>query len=76
LKDTVEFLLKSITGFPEQVKIKEVSEESMNILEISVDPSDIGKVIGKQGKVIKAIRTILKAATITSEKKTIIKIVE
>jgi len=74
--DIIEFLLKSIANYPERVQIKEINEDRLNIFEISVDPSDIGKIIGKQGKVIKAIRTILKAASIKSEKKTIIKIIE
>jgi len=76
LKDIIEFLLKSIANYPERVQINEVIEDNINILEISVDSSDIGRIIGKQGKVIKAIRTILKAASIRSEKKTIIRIIE
>jgi len=76
LKDFIEFLLKEIVNFPESVRINEINKESINVLEIKVDSTDIGKIIGKQGKVIKAIRTIIKAATIKSSKKTLIKIIE
>jgi len=76
LKEIIEFILKEIVNFPEHVNINEINKEDLNILEINVDPVDIGKIIGKQGKVIKAIRTIIKAATIKSDKKTLIKIIE
>lgn len=76
MKDTIEFLLKEIVSFPEFVKINEINKENLSILEINVDSTDVGKIIGKQGKVIKAIRTIVKAATIKDKKKTIIKILE
>lgn len=75
MKDIVEYLLKSIVNSPERVQINEVQENNINTLEIMVDSDDIGKVIGKQGRVIKAIRTIVKAATIESGKKIIIKII-
>jgi uncharacterized protein len=76
LKDTIEFLLKEIVNFPEFVEINEINKENLSILEINVNSADVGKIIGKQGKVIKAIRTIVKAATIKDNKKTIIKILE
>lgn len=76
MKNTLEFLLKEIVNFPEFVGINEINTENLNILEINVDSADVGKIIGKQGKVIKAIRTIVKAATIKDNKKTIIKILE
>ncbi len=75
LKDTIEFILKSIVDFPDKVQINKVTGERFNVLEISVDPIDVGKIIGKQGRVIKAIRTIVKAATIKDNKMTVIEIV-
>ena len=76
MKDIIVFLLKEIVNFPDRVQINEINGEKINILEISVDSTDVGKIIGKQGRVIKAIRIIVKAATIKDDKKTIIKISE
>ena len=76
LKDIIDFLLKLIVDFPDKVQINEVNGEKITVLEISVDSNDIGKIIGKQGRVIKAIRTIVKAATIKDNKRTVIEIIE
>lgn len=72
----IEYILKSIVDYPDRVKINEVTGEKISVLEISVDSSDIGKIIGKQGRVIKALRTIIKAATIKDKKRTVIEIME
>ncbi len=76
MKENIEYLIKSIVDFPDKVKVSEIEGEVVNVLEISVDPNDVGKIIGKQGRVIKAIRTIAKAATIKDNKRTVIEIVE
>lgn len=76
MKEVVEYLLKSMIDFPDQLKINEVISENIILLEIYVDPRDMGKIIGKQGKVIKAIRMMVKAATIKNKKRTIVKIIE
>ena len=76
LKDIIDFLLKLIVDFPEKVQINEVNGEKITVLEISVDPNDTGKIIGKQGRVIKAMRTIVKAASIKDNKRTVIEIIE
>ncbi len=72
----IEFLLKLIVDYPDKVQINEVNEERVTVLEISVHPNDVGKIIGKQGRVIKAIRTIVRAATIKENKRTVIEIIE
>ena len=76
MKENIEYLIKSLVDFPDKVKVSEIEGEVVNVLEISVDPNDVGKIIGKQGRVIKAIRTIAKAATIKDNKRTVIEIVE
>ena len=76
MKENIEYLAKSIVDFPDQVKVSKIEGEIVTVLEIRVDPNDIGKIIGKQGRVIKAIRTIAKAATIKDNKRTVIEIVE
>ena len=76
MKENIEYLVKSIVDFPDQVKVSKIEGVIVTVLEIRVDPNDIGKIIGKQGRVIKAIRTIAKAATIKDNKRTVIEIVE
>lgn len=75
MKDIIEYLVNSIVSFPERVQINEIQENNINTLEIMVDSEDIGKIIGKQGRVIKAIRTIAKAAAIKDDKRIMIKII-
>jgi uncharacterized protein len=62
MKDLVEAIVKAIVDHPEEVKVNEVSGELTTILELRVAPTDMGKVIGRQGRTAKAIRTILNAA--------------
>jgi uncharacterized protein len=75
-KEVIEYLLREIVDFPDKLNLSEVEDEKITVLEIRVDPSDMGKVIGKQGRVIKAIRTIVKAATIKDKKRTVIEIID
>lgn len=62
MKELVEAIVKSIVDHPDEVKVNEVSGEMTTIIELRVAPSDMGKVIGRQGRTAKAIRTILNAA--------------
>ena len=62
MKDLVEAIVKSIVDHPDEVDVNEVSGEMTTIIELRVKPSDMGKVIGRQGRTAKAIRTILNAA--------------
>lgn len=75
MRDLVEYLAKSLVDDPEQVRVTEREEESAFVIEINVAPDDMGKVIGKQGRIAKAIRTVVKAATSKSPKKYIVEIV-
>ncbi len=74
MKDLVEYIVKSLVDYPDGVDINETSGSSVIILEISVDSSDIGKVIGKEGRIANAIRTIVKAAAAKSDKKVTVEI--
>jgi predicted RNA-binding protein YlqC (UPF0109 family) len=76
LEELVEYLLKLIVDFPEKLIIKKIERENVTILEIIADPTDLGKIIGKQGRVIKSLRTVINAATIKEKKRTIIEISE
>jgi predicted RNA-binding protein YlqC (UPF0109 family) len=76
LKDLVEYLAKALVDNPEEVKVTEVEGESATVLELSVAKADLGKVIGRQGKTARAMRTILGASSAKLGKKTILEIVE
>jgi uncharacterized protein len=62
MKDLIEAIVTAIVDHPDEVKVNEVSGEMTTIIELRVAPSDMGKVIGRQGRTAKAIRTILNAA--------------
>ncbi len=62
MKELVEIVVKALVDNPEEVRIQEIAGEQAVIYEIKVADSDIGKVIGKQGKTANALRTIVKAA--------------
>ena len=75
MKSLVETIVKSLVDTPEEVVIGETAGESIVILEISVAPDDIGKVIGKEGRIANAIRTVVKAAAAKQRKKVTVEIV-
>lgn len=62
MKDLVEYIAKSLVDNPEAVDITEIEEDNSVIIELRVAPEDMGKVIGKQGKIAKAMRILSKAA--------------
>ena len=73
-KDLVEYIIKSLVDDPSSVSISVVEGERSTILELRVAESDTGKVIGKRGRIAKAIRTVLQAATAKSGKHTVLEI--
>ena len=75
MKDLLTFLVKSIVENEEAVVIEEHEGENAFIYKISVAPEDMGRVIGKQGRIAQSIRSIAKAATPRDRKKTIVDIV-
>ena len=74
MKELVEILAKALVDHPEQVEVNEVVGEQSIILELKVAQDDMGKVIGKQGRIAKAIRTVVKAAAI-KEKRVVVEII-
>lgn len=76
MKELVEFIVKSLVDNPGAVRLEEVEGEKASIIELRVDQSDLGKVIGKQGRTAKAIRTILNASGVKSGKKVVLEILE
>lgn len=69
MKELVEVIAKSLVNNPDQVVVTETVSEDETVLQLTVDPADVGKVIGKQGRIAKAIRSVLKAAASREEKK-------
>ena len=74
MKELVEVIAKSLVDHPDEVVITEKETEKEIILELKVASSDMGKVIGKQGRIAKAIRSVLKAASSKEEKKVVLDI--
>ncbi len=74
--ELVEAIAKSLVDHPENVAIKTTEDDSGLTIELTVDPDDMGKVIGKQGRIAKAIRTVVKAAATKENKKVTVEIVE
>ncbi|MHB9096159.1 MAG: KH domain-containing protein [Eubacteriales bacterium] len=75
MRELVEFLAKSLVDNPDKVSVKVVESDKSLVLELSVAPEDMGKVIGKQGRIAKAIRTIIKAAATREGKRVLVEIV-
>ncbi|MBQ3424638.1 MAG: KH domain-containing protein [Clostridia bacterium] len=61
--ELVKYIARALVEKPEAVDVREVENEDSIVIELRVDPDDMGKVIGKQGRIAKAIRTVVKAAT-------------
>ena len=74
MKELVEVIAKSLVEHPDEVVVTENEKEDAVIIELKVGPSDMGKVIGRQGRIAKAIRTVVKAASSKSSKKVIVDI--
>ena len=74
MKELVEFLAKSLVEHPEEVKLTEKTINDTVILELSVAESDMGKVIGKQGRIAKAIRTVMRASASRQDQKIMVEI--
>ena len=76
MKDLVTFLAKSITKKPDSVTVNDKEVKGVTVIELKVSPDDRGRIIGKNGKTIKAIRCLLNASSSLSKKKVSLEIVE
>ena len=75
MKELVELIAKSLVDYPEEVVVTETENDKTIVVELHVASSDMGKVIGKQGRIAKAIRSVVKAAASKSDKKVVVDIV-
>ena len=76
MKELVEVIAKSLVDYPDEVQVTETENDKAVVLELKVAQSDMGKVIGKQGRTAKAMRTILSAASTKIRKRTVLEIIE
>jgi len=76
LKEVVETIAKVLVDSPDEVAVNEVDGEATTVLELRVAPQDLGKVIGKQGRTARAMRTLLRAAGMKMKKRFVLEILE
>lgn len=76
MRNLIEFIAKSLVDHPEDVQVNEIEGEQTTVLELKVAQDDLGKVIGKQGRTARALRTILSAASTKAKKRTVLEILE
>ena len=74
MKELVEVIAKALVDNPEEVVVSESLKGDDTLIELKVSPADMGKVIGKQGRIAKAIRSVVKAAASKEDKKVIVEI--
>jgi len=76
MKELVEYLARQLVSNPDAVEVKETQGDTASVLELKVAKDDLGRIIGKQGRTAKSIRTILNAAASRTNRKVILEIVE
>lgn len=76
LRDLVEYMAKALVDNPEAVEVNEIVGEQTTVVELKVAKEDLGKVIGKQGRTARSMRTILNAASTKLQKRSVLEIVE
>ena len=76
MKELVEYIAKSLVDHPEAVVVEEKVDEDVVVFELHVAQDDMGKVIGKQGRIAKALRTVVKAAAVRENKKVTVEIIK
>jgi predicted RNA-binding protein YlqC (UPF0109 family) len=76
MKDLVNYIAQALVDHPEEVSVTEVEGNQTSVLELKVAKEDLGKVIGKQGRTARAMRTILGAASAKIKKRTVLEIIE
>jgi len=76
MRELIEFIAKALVDNPDQVKVTEIEGEKTSVIELSVAKEDLGKIIGKQGRTARAMRTILSAASTKNNKRAVLEIIE
>ncbi len=76
MKELIEYIAKALVDNPDQVSVNEIQGDQTSVLELKVAKEDLGKVIGKQGRSARVMRTILSAASTKLRKRTVLEIIE
>ena len=76
MKELLLIIARNLVQFPDEVVVDEEERDNVVVLKLRVSPDDMGKVIGKQGRIAKAIRTVVKASAIHNDKKVVVEIVQ
>ncbi len=76
MKELIEYIAKALVDNPDAVKVTEIVGEKTSVIELSVAKEDLGKVIGKQGRTARSLRTILSAASSKNNKRAVLEILE
>jgi predicted RNA-binding protein YlqC (UPF0109 family) len=76
MKELIKYIAQALVDYPEQVTVNEVVGNQTSVLELKVAKEDLGKIIGKQGRTARAMRTILSAASAKIKKRTVLEIIE
>ena len=76
MKDLIKYTAQALVDYPEQVEVSEVEGRQTSVIELKVAKEDLGKVIGKQGRTARAMRTILSAASAKIKKRAVLEIIE
>lgn len=76
MRELVEYLARALVDDPDAVRVEEIAEDDATVLEVHVAPDDLGRVIGRSGRVANAIRTVAKAAATHEDKRVLVEIVE
>jgi predicted RNA-binding protein YlqC (UPF0109 family) len=76
MKELIKYIAQALVDFPEQVEVSEVEGQQTSVIELKVAKEDLGKVIGKQGRTARSIRTILSAASAKIKKRSVLEIIE
>jgi uncharacterized protein len=76
MKELIKYIAQALVDFPEQVEVTEIVGNQTSVLELKVAKEDLGKIIGKQGRTARAMRTLLSAASAKIKKRTVLEILE
>lgn len=76
MEELIRYIVTSLVDHPEEISVKEIEGDEQTVLELRVSPKDVGKVIGKNGRIAKSLRTILTAASIKAGKNFSLEIID
>jgi predicted RNA-binding protein YlqC (UPF0109 family) len=76
VRDLVEFIVRALVDHPEAVQVRQLEGERTIILELRVAPEDVGKVIGRQGRIVNALRTVVRAAAVREGKRVTLEVLQ